>query len=272
MTDTRDSDPDAPSLGVPGALAPGPARPEPPSVRAAIGFATNAEGGNRLLASVFAAIPIFGWLALHGWMTETQHRLVVRHPSPVPSLRLRDFFFYMRRGGAAWLLSHAGLTALATALTAVIVIANAGTLAAWVAAGAFPWIALALSVVALFGVTAGGSVLLGSMITRAELTEKLAPGLALADAWRDTRAIRRRTLVAYLWFVPSALVILTFGAMLCGVGILPAWVVVQVAAMHLRWQLYEAALRSGARLPAPKAPLLSPAERVKALPPKGGKQ
>lgn len=270
MTDTRDSDPDALSLGVPGALAPGPAEAKPPSVRDAIAFAISDAGSNRLLASVFAAIPIFGWLAIHGWMNETQHRLHVRHPSPIPKLRLRDFFFYLRRGGAPWFLSYAGLTALVTALSALVVIANAGTLAAWIAAGAFPWIALALSIVALLGATAVGSVLLGSMITRAELTEKLAPGLALADAWRDTRLIRRRTLVAYLWFVPSALAILSLGAMLCGVGMLPAWVVVQVAAMHLRWQLYEAAVRSGAKLPAPAAPRLSPAERVKALPPKGG--
>jgi hypothetical protein len=270
MTDSRDSDPGALSLGVPGALAPGPALPKPPSVRDALAFAVDDAGSNRLLASVFAALPIVGWLALHGWMTETQHRLHVRHPSPIPKLRLRDFFFYLRRGGAPWLLSYAGLVALMTAFVALVAIANAGTLAAWIAAGAFPWLAFALSAVALLGLTAGGSVLLGSMITRAELTEKLGPGLALADAWRDTRAIRRRTLVAYLWFVPSAAGILMLGTMLCGVGMLPAWVVVQLAAMHLRWQLYEAAVRSGARLPAPRAPELSPAERILALPAKGG--
>jgi hypothetical protein len=250
-------------------LAPGPALPKPVSVREALAFAVADPASNRLVASVWAVIPILGWLALHGWLCETQHRLHVRHPSPVPRLRLRDFFHYLRRGAAPWFLTYSGLTGLGIALAAVITIANAGTLAAWIAAGVFPWLALAISLFAILGVTAGGSVLLGSMITRAELTERFGPGLALGDAWRDSRGIRRRTLFAYLWFLPSAGGILALGFVLCGVGMLPAWVVVQLAAMHLRWQLYEAALRSGARLPQAKPPLLAPSERVKALPPKG---
>jgi hypothetical protein len=161
------------------------------------------------------------------------------------------------------------LTALAAAFASMVAIANAGTLAAWIAVGVFSWLVLGLSLLAIFAITAGGSVLLGSMITRAELTERLGPGLSLGDAWRDTRAIRRRTLLAYLWFLPSASAILLLGFVLCGVGMLPAWVIVQLAAMHLRWQLYEAALRSGARLPQPNLPQLLPSERFKQLPAKG---
>ncbi len=264
-----DPDPDALALGVPGSLSPGPDAPKPIRVRDALAFAVDDSRVNRFVAGIWAAIPVLGWFALHGWLSETQHRLHLRHPSPIPALRFRDFFHYVRRGAAPGLLTYAGISGLGTVFAAVLAIANATTLAAWVAAGAFPWIAVAVSLVFVFATATLGSVLLGSMITRSELTERLGPGLAMGDAWRDTRMIRKSTLGAYLAFLPIAGAILTLGLMICGIGVLPAWVVVQLAALHLRWQLYEEARRRGRELPEPKPPLLLPSEARLALPPKG---
>lgn len=256
-------------LGAPDKLAPGPAETRPARVSEALSFAFD-DKKSLLVGGLWLLVPLAGWLAIQGWAAEAQHRLLQNHPDPVPTLRLRDFVHYARRGKAAAFIEALGVGVLWAVGVALLAILNASLIGAGLVAGSLvvPLAMLCASVLLAVAVLGLLTVVFNAMLTRAELTERLADAVAIGEAWREARPLRRKTFVTYLVFVPVTLALLIFGSVLCGFGVLPALVAVKLTGVHLRWQLYQERLaRGGAALPA-RAPAVLPSEQhlVRVLP------
>ncbi|HEY6559713.1 MAG TPA: DUF4013 domain-containing protein [Polyangiaceae bacterium] len=218
---------------------------------------------NLLFAMVLSLIPIAGPLALSGWMAETHQRLVRRHPQPMPKFDFGDFVHYLGRGVPVFLVGLVaalpigigfGVVIVAAALAGVL--AGAGTqvdslvmIAVWIAAGFCSlvcWLVM--------------SVLLNAAQTRAELTEDFGQALNLGKVWAYARATWATVLVKNLIFALVAFGILVIGMLLCYIGLYPAIAVIQMAAAHLRWQIYEHYLREGGEPIALKPPQWLPSD------------
>jgi hypothetical protein len=257
-----------PSLGVPATLAPGPAEPHPVSVAEALSFAVDGPLAKRnlLAASAVLLVPVLGFFAVQGWAAETQHRLLQKHPSPTPRLGLRDLFHYAARGTTAGFVEALGAGVLTAVVSSLLAIANASLIAAGLASASLLVVLAVLLGLLLLGATLLGavSVVFNAILTRAELTGRLSDAMAIGQAWR--------TFFAYLVFAPVAALLLAAGLALCGVGLLPALVIVKLAGAHLRWQLYEQRLHRGGAAIAALPPATLPSERaaLRALPPASG--
>jgi gamma-glutamyltranspeptidase / glutathione hydrolase len=251
---------DEPSVGAPAELAPGPALPRPVRARSAIGFALAVPRRDLILASLLLCVPLVGWAALHGWLAELARRMHKNSPSPLPALRASDLWVHARNGVGAWAIAHGGGLALLFAAGFLAVLANAGALLALALGGQLwplVWLALlGLSTVTLIAV---GTLVLDAALIRTELSAGAVE--AVTGAWRHSRGSRARTLAAYARFFPLALGTLLTGALLCGVGIVPAFALVQIAALHLRAQLARDRARRGAPMLPARAPALLPSER-----------
>jgi gamma-glutamyltranspeptidase/glutathione hydrolase len=255
--------------GAPLDLAPGPSVPRPVRARHALQFGLAVPRSDLFVACVMLCLPVVGWAALHGWLAELQRRMHKNSPQPLPALRLADLGNHARRGFGAWAIAHAGSFALLLALAAIATVTNFGALVALLVAGelAVPLVVLALAAVALGSIAAWGTLFLDAALTRTELATGAIDGVF--GAWQHARAARLKTLAAYVAFAPLATGMLIVGAVLCGVGLLPAFVIVQVSAAHLRAQLYRERVRRGGELLPAHAPALLPSERkrVPRLPP-----
>lgn len=258
-----------PPLGVPEKLSPGPAEARPARVSEALSFAFD-DKRSLLVGGLWLLVPVAGWLAISGWASEAQRRLLQNHPDPVPRLALRDFLHYARRGRASAFVEVIGTGVLWAVGVALFALLNASLLAAGMVAGSLlvPLAMLCASV--LFGAATLGMVtaIFNQMLTRAELTESLSDAVAVGEAWREARPIRKKTFATYLLFLPVSLALVILGSMLCGLGILPALVAIKLTGAHLRVQLYEQRLaKGGPALPVP-TPAVLPSERhlVRVLP------
>jgi hypothetical protein len=99
-----------------------------------------------------------------------------------------------------------------------------------------------------------------AVLTRVEISGRLGQALRTGQVWPQVRSAWGPTLRAYTLFIPLAAALLALGGSFGCVGIVPAWIAVQLSATQLRFQLYRAQLRGGApALPAP-APKLLPSE------------
>lgn len=250
-------------------LAPGPAAMRPPSARAALAFVLEMPGARQKLfvAALLSLLPIVGWIAVQGWIAEGARRLLRHHPDPLPPIAARDLGHYLREGAAPWAVGYLGGFAVSIVVYVVALLFNLIGLAAALTAGAIaPLIAWAgAGAVLLLAVGAVATLYGSAAMTRAALGAGFADALAPAGAWRLTRAQRLRVLGSHAALAPIVFVILVAGALLCGVGLLPALVVAQISAMHLGVQHYERyRALGGPSLESP--PALLPSER-KQLPP-----
>lgn len=249
-------------LGAPDKLAPGPAEARPAKVSEALSFAFD-DKLSLWVGGLWLLVPVVGWLAISGWASEAQHRLLANHPDPVPRLRLRDFLHYARRGRAAAFIELFGVGVLWAVGLLLLGILNASLLAAGLVAGSLvvPLAVLTASLLLVVAVLGLVTVVFNSLLTRAELGEKLADAVALGEAWRESRSLRKKTFTTYLLYVPVTLALLILGSMLCGLGVLPALVAIKLTGAHLRYQLYvERLARGGHALPS-RPPAVLPSEQ-----------
>lgn len=250
------------SLGVPADPAPGPAALSPVRAMdaARFAFATPHAGRKLAVASLWLLIPVFGAAAVHGWSAEAFSRLHRHHPEPLPPLHLRDFAHYARRGRASLFVTVLGFAALASLVLGLFVALNTGLLAALIATGGLGWAALLGAFAAILVITALGGLVVSAVQTRAELSGRVGTALQTGEVAPHVRRTFVRAATAYATLTPIAAVVLGVGLALCGVGLLPALVVVRVMGMHLRWQLYEHHLRRGGREVPTLPPALLPSE------------
>ncbi|MCC6214116.1 MAG: hypothetical protein IT376_04565 [Polyangiaceae bacterium] len=277
---TDDLDLEPPPAGVPVALAPGPARAPAPSAWRAFLLATSVPRPWLVwsIAGALTALPILGWLVVYGWLGEAHRRLAQHDPQPLPPLRLIDLPVHARSGLAPLLAGHGGALALGATLLA-FAITLLPALAFVLALGEGPLGALAL--IAGAGLASGALAVSAALATAALTHVELHRDepLALPALLRAARRTWWPLLRVAPGFAVIAVACVALGALACGVGVVPALGCVQLAALHLRSQLREAAaahphedvpprslLPSELRAAAPTAPRV----RVPRPPARGG--
>jgi hypothetical protein len=231
------------------AMTPGPSSATPAGAIAAVKavFDDPDWKSNVLLGLVFLLIPIVGPIALSGWMCEVHQRRVRRHPRPVPKIDFGDFAEYIKRGLTVFLVQLVVSLPLSFVFMGIIVVGGIGVGAA--AAGTNePLIGIGVGVgVGLVGmlVLLLLSPITNAATTRAELTENFGEALSFGKLMSYAKATFGMVLVKTITFGLVSTGIVLLGLMLCYLGLYPAMVIVQIASMHLRHQIYEAYLARG---------------------------
>ena len=245
-------------------MSPGPALPEPLSALDAVRFVfrSNELKNNLLFGSVLLVIPIAGPLCFAGWMCETHQRLLRRHPDPLPKFDFGDFGHYLTRGVAGFLV---GLLFMFPALLVSYGIGAAGGF------GAVALMATTEEVLFVIALIAGLAVfgflfwtfmlvLLYAAQTRAELTEDFGASFKLGEIWSYASKTWGKVLVKSITFGFLSFGIMLIGMLACYIGLYPALVVIQIASMHLRQQIYQHYLAGGGTPIPLKAPQWLPSE------------
>lgn len=217
---------------------------------------------NVLFALIFMIIPIVGPMALSGWMCEVMQRKARRQPQPIPYLDFGDFGEYIKRGVTVFLVQLVvtiPLMIVFYGLAAVVAVAVVGVMSATNE----PLIGLAvgavLGFVALLVLLAVG-VVVNAVHTRAELTENFSEALRLGEVLAYSKATFWRVLIKNFAFMFVATGIIIVGLLACYIGLYPAAAVIQIAAMHLRFQVYDDYLARGGPAIDLKVPTALPSE------------
>ncbi len=254
-----------PSLGVPDAPAPGPAAPPSVSVMQAVAqpFETQKWAPRIAVASLWMLVPVFGFIAIRGWASEGMARMMKNHPEPFPRLRLADFLTHLRRGWPSAAVQLACLAAVGFSVVASIALINAGFWATILAGGTLAFVLLGAGLALGAALSAWVLLISNAVLTRAEISGRLGQALRSGQVWPQARAAWGKTLRAYALFLPLAGLLLALGGSFLCVGLIPAWVVLEMAATHLRYQIYQAQLQAGGQqLPAPPPQLLPSETRL----------
>lgn len=224
-------------------MTPGPSQPRPISPLAAVRFVFDDPDWkqNLLMGTVMFLIPVVGPICLGGWMCETHQRLVRRHPQPMPKFDFADFTHYLSRGIIPFLVSFVTMLPMMIVVYATAFAIGFGAFAG-VAATDEPAVAIAVAV--------GGSLIamvlwlsiaavLNAAMTRAELTEDFGRALSFGPMMDYTRSTFTRFIWKTIVFSFLGFGVALLGMLICFVGIYPAAYVLQVAGLHMRWQLYD---------------------------------
>lgn len=253
-----------PQLPAPAELTPGPAVGEGvSSIRAVKAVFEDANWKNNVLIGLLLMlIPIVGPIAFSGWMCEVQQRLVRRHPNPIAKLDFADFGELIKRGLPVFLTS---LIITMPVLFLAYAFVGGSVFAAFAVAAATGEPLAAIAVGALLGIIAIVlSLLLGVVInaahTRAELTEELGQALSFGKVMSYSKATAGQVIVKNFTFMFIAIGIMLLGALACYIGMYPAIAVIQIAAMHLRNQVYVDYLSKGGEPIEMKPPQVLPSE------------
>ena len=265
--------PYVPARAEPAHLSPGPAEPRPVSSLGAIKFVFEDQDWkyNVLIGMVLVLIPIIGPLALSGWLMEVHQRLVRRHPHPVPKLEFGDFVFLLQRGVTPFLVSLVTMLPLILIVYGMMVGIGFGAFFVYgatdeplLAAGAGLVGTLFLMVFwCLF------AIVMNAAMTRAELLEDFGRTLRFGELMAYARRTAGMVVVKTFSFGFLSFGVVLLGLLACYIGIYPAIVVLQIASMHLRWQVYEDYVAKGGAPLELKPPqwLPSEAERARAYGP-----
>ena len=198
-----------------------------------------------LLAVVTLFIPVVGGLAMFGWHCEIMQRLQRKHPQPIPEYSFSDLMVYVTRGVVPFAVQ---LVVSLPAALLVVGLVLVGFVTAAVAGGASrsagdPNFAL-IAVVCVVAVAAGSAVLAltavcsHAAVTRAELTEDFGAALAIRPLMAYLKSMWLSTLGALLLFSVVTGVGSLAGLLCCYVGVFPVAIIMGVATVHLRHQLY----------------------------------
>lgn len=217
---------------------------------------------NVLLGIVFMLIPIVGPMALSGWMCESHQRHLRKHPNPMPKIDFGDFGEYIKRGIPVFVSS---LIVTLPVLFIAYAVMGAGAFATFAAIAATnePLVGIAVgAVVGIIGLVVMFSlgVVVNAAHTRAELTEDLGEALKIGKVLGYAKATFGQVLIKNITFGFIAFGMVLIGILLCYLGLYPAIVVVQIAAMHLRYQVYSDYLAKGGEPIPLKPPQALPSE------------
>jgi hypothetical protein len=81
-------------------------------------------------------------------------------------------------------------------------------------------------------------VLVNAAQTRAELTEDIGASLKLGAIWSYSRATWGKVMIKNITFGFLATGMILLGMLACYIGLYPVAVIIQLAGVHLRWQVY----------------------------------
>jgi hypothetical protein len=215
------------------------------------------DGGNvlnnLLLGAVMNLIPIVGPIMLMGWQCEILQRLLKKHSNPIPKLALDDFGYWLGRGLAPFVVVL--IVAVPTVFGVVFVlfvltfgmalIAGASAQQGGEPNAVFALAGVGISFLTYLGFMIFFGMLVTSVLIRAELTEDIGQALDFRKIWAYVRATWKDVLISQLVFIPFAFATVLGGMLLLFVGIYAAIIVIMVASLHLRWQVYERYLSRG---------------------------
>jgi hypothetical protein len=224
-------------------MTPGPSQPRPISPLEAVRFVFEDPEWkqNMMMGTVLMLIPIVGPIVFGGFMCEMHQRLVRRHPRPMPKFDFGDFTHYLSRGLMPFLVNFLMMLPLMIIVYGMIFGIVFGAMAADAAAHE-PLITIAvavggglISMVIWFSMAA----ILNAGMTRAELTEDFGRSMSLGPLFDYTRSTFTRFVFKTIVFSFIGIGIVILGMLACYIGLYPAIYVLQVAGMHMRWQLYD---------------------------------
>lgn len=247
-----------PNMGAPPPHYREPPPPMPPpevSASGAVGFGwrnMRADSGTWFTAAVFQIIPVIGPIALQGWHAEIMQRLSHRHPQPVPKLTFNDLMPYLNRGLPAFLVAlvAGGIVGLLVSVPMSCLGGVASAMLGSHGGGGDEAAAGVLGVMGLVGLlTALIAFPMGMMIQgatlRAELTEDFGQSLKFGPIWDYVKRTWTTQLLAGFAFAFFAWLMAFGGMLMCFVGIYAMVPVLQLGAMHLRFQTYQLYLSRG---------------------------
>lgn len=252
----------SPSWYQPPAADPAPSLPGRVSVIAALRFALSGRGWlrNTGFALLLMFVPIVGPIAFMGWQCEMMQRLVRRHPDPRVDFDFNDAVPYFMRGLVPFVIGFVFQLPFFLVLYGfILVMALSGGLLAEqneaAAIGAMAGVGLVGFVFWSYGVA-----VVNAAHTRAELTEDFGAGFDLGSVFRYANKTWLKHLGVLMVFIPIAVGLSLLGMLVLFVGVYFVAPVLQMAAMHLRWQLYEwTQTRGGPAIPL-KEPQWLPSE------------
>ncbi|HEX5036219.1 MAG TPA: DUF4013 domain-containing protein [bacterium] len=198
-------------------------------------------------------IPIVGPIMLMGWQCEILQRLLKRHSNPIPKLTLDDFGYWLGRGLAPFVIV---LIVTVPVVFVVVFVMFLLTFGMAVFAGAFaqqggepnpllPLIGVGASFLTYLAFMIVFGMLVTSVLIRAELTEDIGQALEFRKIWAYVRSTWKDVLISQLVFIPFAFAAALGGMLMLFFGIYAAIIVIMVASLHIRWQIYERYLSRG---------------------------
>ncbi|KAB2840577.1 DUF4013 domain-containing protein, partial [bacterium] len=112
------------------------------------------------------------------------------------------------------------------------------------------------------------NIVVSAALVRAELTEDIGKSLDFGKIWGFARATWKDFLVAYIVFIPVAMIVMFTGMLVVFVGIYAAIILINVAYVNLRWQVYMRYLaRGGEEIPIQTKSGPLPSETPRPAPP-----
>lgn len=258
----------APAVAQPAHLSPGPAVAGPVSAIDAVRFVFNDPDWkhNLLFAIVLMVIPIVGPIALSGWLCEVHQRLVRRHPQPMPKIDFADFGHLLGRGVTPFVVNLVTLVPIILIFYALGFGVAFGAIAAGAATNE-PLLSIAVGVVGAIVLVFFWclfAIVLNASMTRAELTEEFGRALSFGEMMGYARDTAGKVIIKTFTFGFVSFGIVLLGILACYIGLYPAIAILQIAGMHLRWQLYEDYLARGGNPIELKPPQWLPSEAQRA--------
>lgn len=228
-------------------------------------------GMNLLFASLLNLIPFVGPIVLMGWQMKIFQRLVQKNPLPIPRFDFSDFVFYLGKGVIPFVVVLIVLIPFTFVLTFLIgMMAIAFSLVAQQGMpGEFIAILAVLgSLVVFFLGFLPLSVFATAAMTRAYLSENFSQSFEIGKIFNYAKATWRTVLWAYVIYLPISFALMIAGMLALYVGLYPAMVIMNLAWLHIMWQIYENYLAQGGEpIPLPEKLEPIPSEVPKPPPP-----
>ncbi len=202
---------------------------------------------NLLLGCLVTLIPVAGPIVMTGWRAEYHQRLLRGHPDPLVKFDFADFGHYLGRGVNPFV---ANLVVMLPAMLGIYALGVGVGLVATVVGTTLE----STGVVHAGQVAGGVLLLLGTVLvsavanaaqTRAELTEDVGETLNLGAILSYVRSTWTPVLTKMLIFAVVGGLVMVAGVLACFVGVYLAAVLLQLAQVHLRWQIYSRHLAMG---------------------------
>ena len=228
-------------------------------------FRSEKPWSNVLLATLMMFVPVAGPIALMGWHAEIMQRLVRRHPTPVPPLEFTDFTHYITRGVQPFVSQM--LASLPISFLAVFGAMIGGVGGGIAARSGGPEVILVIwGVMALvmFVTMPFMWVVLNAVVTRADLVEEVGATLKMGELGRYMRATWLTVIGTFMVFAMLSVGFVLVGMLVFCIGAYVASSIMQLAQLHLRWQIYERYVARGGAPIQPKPPVVLPSEQARA--------
>ena len=214
--------------------------------------------GTTLLAcSLCQLVPIVGPIVALGYQDEVIESLHRGDGAKHPAFDTSQLGYYLKRG--VWPLLVALLLVLL--MMPVFMVMTFGTLfgvialaaAARDAAPAVLGVAIPLAILVQFAIALAMNMVTLPIMLRAGLSQDFGEAFRMSWTWDFIRRVWLEELLAQLFLTITAPILVVLGLALFCVGMYPATAVIQMAASHLQYQLYELYLARGGE-PIPLKP------------------